>query len=710
MSRSFTFWFVLLLSWQPVFATAQQVVVAASAPSRVASASVVANDTGMQTKRLSRGLQPSAVLLDEVSGEKVAAALNVESGKPGVPKRIGLVRDVSALASPEKVGQALQWTTLVSGERVASISVTTPGAVGTRLAVLVEHLPANVRVSFFSQKSDAEFIFTDTEINNAISRNLMAQGEGTNARVFWGPTVRGEEASVEFTVPKNVSIADLRVSLPMVSHQYVDPASSTVNQTKSGSCEVDAICYPAWSDVANATARMTFVDSGYSYLCTGTLLNDQAGSSTPYFLSANHCISSQTVASSVETHWFYRAVSCGGSTTNPSYRVVAGGAELLYASASTDAAFLRLNGYPPAGAVFSGWASAPDVSTQTTALHYPGSQYEKISFGSVQGFENCVDLGEAGFSCSSSNKASANFIAVGWNTGTTEGGSSGSGLFVNNNGSHLLVGQLYGGSATCGGYGTDKYGRFDVAFSAALKNWLSTSASFVPQSGWWSNPNEGGRGYFVESKNGRFFAASLLYDNYGYPVWYVVGPDAITSQGLVGALNSYSGGPSLAGGYKTPTGPVSAGTARLSFIDDAHGTLNWPGGDVAISRFEIASGSLNAPKPAFQPETGWWWSVGEGGRGFAIEVQGDNMFVGGLMYTANGAPVWYVSFGKMTTSSYYEGVWQQCTNGQSMTGSYRSPACSPVVGGSVAIAFDSATTATMRLPDGRSLRLTRFAF
>ena len=63
-----------------------------------------------------------------------------------------------------------------------------------------------------------------------------------------------------------------------------------------------------------------------------------------------------------------------------------------------------------------------------------------------------------------------------WQKGTTEGGSSGSGVFVTvvENQTRYLVGQLYGGSASCSNReGGDAYGRFDLAYSAALSRWLN---------------------------------------------------------------------------------------------------------------------------------------------------------------------------------------------------------------------------------------------
>ena len=65
--------------------------------------------------------------------------------------------------------------------------------------------------------------------------------------------------------------------------------------------------------------------------------------------------------------------------------------------------------------------------------------------------------------------------------GTTEGGSSGSGLW---NESHRLIGQLQGGFAACGNDDPDWYGRFDVSWDGAssasrLRDWLDPDASNV---------------------------------------------------------------------------------------------------------------------------------------------------------------------------------------------------------------------------------------
>ncbi|MGP4763377.1 hypothetical protein ACTXP8_26740, partial [Klebsiella pneumoniae] len=85
------------------------------------------------------------------------------------------------------------------------------------------------------------------------------------------------------------------------------------------------------------------VQNGQGYVCSGTLINDKAGSGTPYFITANHCISTQTVASTLETSWFYRTPSCNSRTLSSASRTLRNCATLLYATATYDGSLLRLN-------------------------------------------------------------------------------------------------------------------------------------------------------------------------------------------------------------------------------------------------------------------------------------------------------------------------------------------------------------------------------
>ena len=235
-------------------------------------------------------------------------------------------------------------------------------------------------------------------------------------------------------------------------------------------------CVAEADNTSRATAMMIFTTSTGTFLCTGTLLNDSSSSGTPYFTSANHCISSQTVASSLATFWFYRSTSCNSGIPS-NYIKLQSGATLLYASATTDTSFMRLNGSPPAGAVFAGWSiDTPAIGADVIGVHHPEGDLQKISQGSVSAFATCTAVDAESFRCDPASSSSATFVNANWRSGTTEVGSSGSGLFVNGGGNRYFVGQLYGGSASClVPSGTSWYGRFDKAYFAALSRWLSPS-------------------------------------------------------------------------------------------------------------------------------------------------------------------------------------------------------------------------------------------
>ena len=68
-------------------------------------------------------------------------------------------------------------------------------------------------------------------------------------------------------------------------------------------------------------ARLVYTTDGASYVCSGTLIADRDHSTfIPYFLTANHCVNTQTVASTIQTYWFYRSTACN-SGTRGDYRV-----------------------------------------------------------------------------------------------------------------------------------------------------------------------------------------------------------------------------------------------------------------------------------------------------------------------------------------------------------------------------------------------------
>ncbi len=231
-------------------------------------------------------------------------------------------------------------------------------------------------------------------------------------------------------------------------------------------------------------------------------------------------------------------------------------------------------------------------------------------------------------------------------------------------------------------------------------------ASTGPQPGWWWNPAQSGRGFSIEVRGNNMFMAGYLYADDGRATWLVSDGPMTNVSTYSGPLTAFGGGQTLTGPYKsnTLTNP-NVGTITLQFSDASHGTLTWPGGTIPIERFPFGSGTAS-----FQPESGWWWNADESGRGFAIEVQGNSLFMAGYMYDSSGNPIWYVSEGGMTYQNLYQGSWLQFANGQTLTGSYQPPSQPPTNVGAVTLQFTSATTAILTLPNGRQIPLTRFLF
>lgn len=232
-----------------------------------------------------------------------------------------------------------------------------------------------------------------------------------------------------------------------------------------------------------------------------------------------------------------------------------------------------------------------------------------------------------------------------------------------------------------------------------------------PQTGWWWAGNEPGRGYSLEVSGNTMFFASFLYDPSGRSTWYAaVMPLSLEGAYYTGTLFNKSGGQGLDAAYRAPGAAVNAGTMALAFSDAAHGTLVWPGGSVAIERFDIVTGGHALAPDANAPQGGWWWNPAEDGRGFYIEWQGGRAFIAGYMYDPNGNPVWYLAQPATPNPRSVQGNWELYTGGQTLTGTYRAPTVSNGNVAPVTITFSGPDSGLMTLPGGRTTAIQRFRF
>ncbi len=297
--------------------------------------------------------------------------------------------------------------------------------------------------------------------------------------------------------------------------------------------------------------------------------------------------------------------------------------------------------------------------------------------------------------------------------GPCNGDSGGPLMASNRSGGHVLVGLTSFGPATgC----ADKYIPSVYTRISSHIDWIR---QYVPesltattlQSGWWYVANQSGRGFAIEFRSGRVYLAAFMYEDDGSAGWYVsTGPmsDATTYRG---ALNRFAGGPTLSQ-VSAPRLTGAPGAIEVYFTSDTAGRITLNGQTFDLVRFDITAGGVAAGTGAGMPETGWYWNPAEAGRGYFIEVQRDQTFVGTFMYRADGAPIWYY-FSTTVVPTGGDGAQVQamlggCTGGQTLADAGRVPVCQPMTQG-VTIAFPTRSTAQIIYPDGRSVGLMRFA-
>jgi hypothetical protein len=394
--------------------------------------------------------------------------------------QIGIGR-YAAQESAQSGLPALQWQA-VAGGFVAKVEIRSMDAMALRVGLDVSGVHDRAELRFGGSARPAEVVATMT----GAEMKRLPGPEG----LFWSPNTDGETQIVEIFRPKGVPAFAVRLEAPVLSHLIADSRNSFKVIEKigeSGTCNVDTICRvnelgQGYVNAKNAVAHMRYVRGTSTFICTGTLLADTVPETqTPYFHGANHCFTTntnlppvatqmQTVANTLNTFWNYETTGCGNLVQSATTQL-GGGAAYLYSSNATDGMLLRLNNAPPSFAYFAGWNAAPmttgntppipsATTTNILAIHHPAGDSKQVSGGQWISQDSTQ-------------------TTVGWLTGTTEGGSSGSGLFtLNARGQYVLRGGLFGGSASCANFGSignasnrDFYSRLDVDF-ASMKTWL----------------------------------------------------------------------------------------------------------------------------------------------------------------------------------------------------------------------------------------------
>jgi len=410
-----------------------------------------------------------------------AAAMDASRAHGGAwEKRLRVAVGNAVNASAARVGR---WDTLADGTRVWRLAVTAPGATDLRFGF-----------SRFAVPEGSELRVTHRDGTHAAGAFTLA--DTSPDRQLWLAPVSGDSLVLELRVPAGAVPGDDAIVLADVGAGYRNVNAVGGPQLfgagVSGSCNVDVKCplgddYP---DEIRSVAKYYFNSGGGTYLCTGTLVNNTRQDLTPYFLTAEHCVSTQAEATSMSLIWNYESPTCGQHGGGSTSQTQNGGATLRMHRSDTDSTLVELNSAPPeAYAVYyAGWDATGATPDGAIGIHHPSGWVKAITEDSngVTTMNNCIGSGSS----------------THWRTGapysqgTTEGGSSGSAIFVPvGDGTlhdRLIIGTLSGGSAACNGSvpnsGYDCYGKVSIAWNGGsaggrLKDWLDpddTGATTLP--------------------------------------------------------------------------------------------------------------------------------------------------------------------------------------------------------------------------------------
>lgn len=391
------------------------------------------------TLEMPAGARDDRIVISVTEEEKAGISVAEQRLRIGIVKSAGspivFASDsmgVRGQHGARRVGRSAGW----GDATIWAATIEAPGATALRLHFEDFKLAPSAEVSLHTERGEAFGPYT--------GRGLLDSGE------FWSPTIAGDRVTVQVSTPPRG-----RSSFRIGEIGYVDltkvqgyPEPQPDPQVGEQLCSFNAACVEnancnnppsAIQNARDAYAHMEFVEGQFLYYCTGGLLADAAASGTPYFLTANHCLSTSSVASSLQAFFQYE-VGCNGSCpplyfynqSPPPYpRTV--GATVKATGGTSDYTLLQLSQAAPAGSFFLGWNRTAVANTNGTALYrisHPGGAPQAYS-------TQVVDTSKP--TCGSWPRGA--WIYSRDTLGATEGGSSGSPVL---NASGQAVGQLTG--------------------------------------------------------------------------------------------------------------------------------------------------------------------------------------------------------------------------------------------------------------------------
>lgn len=316
---------------------------------------------------------------------------------------------------------------------VHAVAVHIPNAAGVAVHFSDFHLP--VGAEMWVTDGDGTWQEGPYDFRDNDAHGRLATGD-----------VPGDRAVIRVRAPHG-SMAQVRLVMEGAAALFRD-----VEGARGGSepCQVDVACpeIQGWECQRDATVRLSIIEGGGSFLCSGAMVNTTALDCRQYMLTALHCASEVTddEFALLKVYYNYERPECNAGNGLLNRRrtgvIRLADSDDIQGSNFQGSDFLLVeveDAIPSSWDVYyAGWDATGSGSGSGVGIHHPSGDVKKVS--TFTSNTSSISLGAFG------SHWRVNWVETETDHGVTEGGSSGSHLF---NEEGLSMGTLSAGLSAC---------------------------------------------------------------------------------------------------------------------------------------------------------------------------------------------------------------------------------------------------------------------
>ena len=408
--------------------------------------------------------QKSALLIPAMKLDSVSTLQMLEEDKKlGIDNRYGVVRQCGINIKESGIKTEIRGKGTIWQYRIESHNARSLG-----LFFKQYHIPPKAKVFIYNSfRTLLRGAFTDRNNNQ---QNLLPVAEFPD-----------KDLVIEYFEPISPEFSGELV-LGAVSQAYINLQLVAENSNGINCKDGDD-----WQREKHSVCLMTFHDFLNSYFCTGALVNNVNEDEIPYFLTANHCIKSESIANTLVTYFNYENSTCDAD--DATFSQTLSGARFISGSSYSDFSLLLLSEYPPDeyNPFYAGWDVSGLNPRSSACIHHPDGEPKNIAIAGNSAFSypEKIDWFSEDLRLISTTLPDTHWNAI-FDYGLPEAGSSGAPLFDQNK---RIVGQLHGGVNSVLLFGKLSLSwDHNVAYTEQLVHWLDPSNMRETLDGIWKMP------------------------------------------------------------------------------------------------------------------------------------------------------------------------------------------------------------------------------